>query len=169
MILSWTDNELLCGQASAYRTHRRTVGHTDRQTLATTLPHGQNWSWVKMIYSTVNLHSVTAHVLTEIGFKSLSRNQCTSLQISCFIAFNYSGDLLSTGWHGPTHIWSILYFQADITIYQIYWPIYKISIVSCQKGPTSHVYAWQIGPFWQDTLDICCLHQSLSSDNFTNS
>ena len=25
--------------------------------------------------------------------------------------------------------------------------------VSCQKGPTRHAYAWQIGPFWQDTLD----------------
>ena len=29
-----------------------------------------------------------------------------------------------------------------------------ISMVSCQKGPTRHEYAWQIGPFWQDTLDI---------------
>ena len=27
------------------------------------------------------------------------------------------------------------------------------SRVSCQKGPTRHAYAWQIGPFWQDTLD----------------
>ena len=31
--------------------------------------------------------------------------------------------------------------------------------VSCQKGPTRHAYAWQIGPFWQDALDIC-LHDS---------
>ena len=29
-----------------------------------------------------------------------------------------------------------------------------ISMVSCQKGPTRHVYAWQIGLFWQNTLDI---------------
>ena len=29
-----------------------------------------------------------------------------------------------------------------------------ISMVSCQKGPTRHAYAWQIGPFWQDTFDI---------------
>ena len=29
-----------------------------------------------------------------------------------------------------------------------------ISMVSCQKGPNRHAYAWQIGPFWQDTLDI---------------
>ena len=27
-------------------------------------------------------------------------------------------------------------------------------MVSCQKGPTRHAYAWQIGPFWQETLDI---------------
>ena len=30
-----------------------------------------------------------------------------------------------------------------------------ISRVSCQKNPTRHAYAWQIGPFWQDTLDLC--------------
>ena len=28
-------------------------------------------------------------------------------------------------------------------------------MVSCQKGPTRHAHAWQIGPFGQDTLDIC--------------
>ena len=28
-----------------------------------------------------------------------------------------------------------------------------ISMVSCQKGPTRHAHAWQIRPFWQDTLD----------------
>ena len=27
-------------------------------------------------------------------------------------------------------------------------------MVSCQKGPTRHAYAWQIGPFLQDTLDM---------------
>ena len=32
-----------------------------------------------------------------------------------------------------------------------------ISRVSCQKGPTRHAYAWQIGPFWQDTLDMWCI------------
>ena len=30
-------------------------------------------------------------------------------------------------------------------------------MVSCQKGPTRHAYAWQIGAFWQDTLEICLL------------
>ena len=38
-----------------------------------------------------------------------------------------------------------------IYIYIIYIYIY---MVSCQKGPTRNAYAWQIGPFWQDTLDI---------------
>ena len=33
-------------------------------------------------------------------------------------------------------------------------PVPNISMVSCQKGPTRHAHAWQIGPFWQDTLDI---------------
>ena len=33
------------------------------------------------------------------------------------------------------------------------WDVWFISMVSCQKGPTRHAYAWQIGPFWQDTLD----------------
>ena len=27
-------------------------------------------------------------------------------------------------------------------------------MVSCQKGPTCHAYAWQIGPFWQDTHEL---------------
>ena len=27
--------------------------------------------------------------------------------------------------------------------------------MSCQKGPIHHACAWQIGPFWQATLDIC--------------
>ena len=40
--------------------------------------------------------------------------------------------------------------------------ITMVSMVSCQKGPTRHAYAWQIGPFWQDTLDIWdILHELL--------
>ena len=38
-----------------------------------------------------------------------------------------------------------------------------ISMVSCQKGPTRHAYAWQIGPFWQDTLDILASGRSHSA------
>ena len=36
----------------------------------------------------------------------------------------------------------------------------QISMVPCQKGPTRHAYAWQIGPFWQDTLDMCIIGSS---------
>ena len=44
---------------------------------------------------------------------------------------------------------------ADVGFYR-YWKLsYVISMVSCQKGPTRHAYAWQIGPFWQDTIDMC--------------
>ena len=39
-----------------------------------------------------------------------------------------------------------------------------ISRVSCQKGPTRHAYAWQIGPFWQDTLDLTYIVQDYFSD-----
>ena len=28
------------------------------------------------------------------------------------------------------------------------------SMASCQNGPTRHAYAWQIGPFWQDTIEF---------------
>ena len=31
------------------------------------------------------------------------------------------------------------------------------SMVSCQKGPTRHAYAWRIGPFWQDALEVSSL------------
>ena len=36
-------------------------------------------------------------------------------------------------------------------------------MVSCQKGPTRHAYAWQIGPFWQDTLDMHTTNAMLCS------
>ena len=37
----------------------------------------------------------------------------------------------------------------------------QITRVSCQKCPTCHAYAWQIGPFWQDTLDNGLLLDSI--------
>ena len=38
----------------------------------------------------------------------------------------------------------------------------RITIVFCQKGPTRHAYAWQIGPFWQDILDILSVMKQVS-------
>ena len=56
----------------------------------------------------------------------------------------------------PTTFGDISYL--DITIwFEFQIPILYVSYmsrVSCQKGPTRHAYAWQIGPFWQDTLDV---------------
>ena len=41
-----------------------------------------------------------------------------------------------------------------LKIHSWYWELYIDAILP--KGPHCHAYAWQIGPFWQDTLDICC-------------
>ena len=45
-----------------------------------------------------------------------------------------------------------IYYIYRHTPYRQLWDC--ILMVSCQKGPTRHAYACQIGPFWQDTLDI---------------
>ena len=39
-----------------------------------------------------------------------------------------------------------------------------ILMVSCQKGPTRHAYAWQIGPFWQDTLNLSYIVNTMVTD-----
>ena len=44
-----------------------------------------------------------------------------------------------------------------------------MSRVSCQKDPTRHAYAWQIRPFWQETLDVRSygtLQQNVSTNLF---
>ena len=46
----------------------------------------------------------------------------------------------------------VMCFNKAVILKQDYF-IY-ISRVSCQKGLTRYDYAWQIGPFWQDTLDL---------------
>ena len=40
--------------------------------------------------------------------------------------------------------------------YELLWHVCTehSSMVSCQEGPTCHAYAWQIGPFWQDTPEF---------------
>ena len=48
------------------------------------------------------------------------------------------------------------------------WMVNAILMVSCQKGPTRHAYAWQIGPFWQDTLDIMCWSLGARSQGTNN-
>ena len=48
----------------------------------------------------------------------------------------------------------VITFQCGGKFMNISFHFCEISRVYCQKGPTCHAYAWQIGPFWQDTLDI---------------
>ena len=43
------------------------------------------------------------------------------------------------------------------------WSV-DISMVSYQKGPTRHAYAWQIGPFCQDTLDFAKMADEISRE-----
>ena len=46
------------------------------------------------------------------------------------------------------------------------------SRVSCQRAQPAIAYAWQIGPFWQDTLEIChseyVTAESIFSSNHIN-
>ena len=54
------------------------------------------------------------------------------------------------------------YFQTR-WFYGEYMDTQITSRVSCQKGTIRHAYAWQIGPSWQDTLDLSpypCSNQS---------
>ena len=46
------------------------------------------------------------------------------------------------------------YYYYYYNIIQLMW------MVSCQKGPTGHAYAWQIRLFWQDTLELSVPHQT---------
>ena len=41
-------------------------------------------------------------------------------------------------------------------------------MVSCQKGPALHAYAWQIGPFFQDTLDMLFPYMQRGLNNRDN-
>ena len=50
-------------------------------------------------------------------------------------------------------------YKQNLTTPKTYATTYNISMVSCQKGPTRHAYAWQIGPFWQDTLHLATNHR----------
>ena len=56
--------------------------------------------------------------------------------------------------HVTTWLVEILCYVAFKGSTAIFGNIVLLSRVSCKKGLTRHAYAWQIGPFWQDTLVI---------------
>ena len=65
----------------------------------------------------------------------------------------------------------VVYFQVSgmLMYYSPFWSIIQdISRVSCQKGPTRHAYAWQIGPFLQDTLDIQLGYQDMPNNKYVS-
>ena len=55
-----------------------------------------------------------------------------------------------------------------LPFYMYHLCVAHISMVSCQKGPTRHSYAWQIGPFWQDTLDLSPVYGSALSPVYSS-
>ena len=60
-------------------------------------------------------------------------------------------------WNLPSDIWAQPSDMFDMSnVFCLHW-WWHISRVSCKKGPTRHAYAWQIGPFWQDTLELYLL------------
>ena len=72
--------------------------------------------------------------------------------------------------HAPDPVSSLLQQAKEI------WQLHiEVSRISCQKGPTRHAYASQIGPFWQDTLNMrmssspimCFLQNTRYSEVFT--
>ena len=55
--------------------------------------------------------------------------------------------------------WAICRQSNDqVYILCMYWRLaleeLHTSRVPCQKGPICHAWAWQVGPFWQDTLNM---------------
>ena len=88
----------------------------------------------------------------------------TAMGISLFIVVNLQ-------MHNKRILWQLTFFydfrwdQLAFLLYvfmNMHGHIEYVSRVSCQKGPTHHAYAWQIGPFWQDTLDLkSCKHNDV--------
>ena len=52
-------------------------------------------------------------------------------------------------------------YARPVNIFPNFW--HCNSMVSCQKGPTRHAYAWQIGPFWQDTMELWYMYLVISN------
>ena len=51
--------------------------------------------------------------------------------------------------------------------YSLAWDIFcsrRQSMVSCQKSPIRHAYAWLIVPFWQDTLAVYLISSQVRSN-----
>ena len=78
VILAWTADELSCGQASDWYTHRHTHTLTDTQTGAMTIPEGQNWPRVK---SKMAPSQLTATWEVWFYLKCVYRKQISAIDI----------------------------------------------------------------------------------------
>ena len=84
-----------------------------------------------------------------------------SNMLICYTPWRISGDtiILTPNFassfkasHVTTWLVEILCYVAFKGSTADFGNIVLLSRVSCKKGLTRHAYAWQIGPFWQDTL-----------------
>ena len=91
------------------------------------------WSPIAMSYHTLYV------MLQKINTK------CTLIKI---IDTRYPSQVLHHHFDNACHPVGVKPFSQTLLIYHL------ISMVSCQKGPICHAYAWQIGSFWQDALAI---------------
>ena len=107
----------------------------------------KKWMWLSW---EINLNDKSLMALLVEVLQIICLKNCSTLSAS-FSAFPpflstiasvlyRTYRILVQGW-GYHHTWHMI--SSDI-----------ISRVSCQKGPTRHAYAWQIGPFWQNTFDM---------------
>ena len=60
--------------------------------------------------------------------------------------------------HGSSNTFPLVFWRFPV---KLPFGECHMSRVSCQKGPTRHAYAWQIGPFWQDTLNVFMMNQHI--------
>ena len=100
---------------------------------------------------TMNINYVLRMLIKHLGLGLLNLRSLISAQEKFWIMQSYQLDSFN-----HIHIWQVssqlscgdpVKYKRDIQ--------WLMSMVSCQKGPTRHAYTWQIGPFWQDTPDVC--------------
>ena len=133
MALQVTTNSIVCSIASSglqQRPHQNITG------LCEWNPAVTGDQWLKI--SDPSINDYTEHY-------SVDRTQI----LCSFSMFFFFFQALS--WHFTENT-SLINMNSTICP-QTFMTFGYNSKVSCKKGPTRHAYAWQIGPFWQDTLE----------------
>ena len=88
----------------------------------------------------------------------LSYTLCTQSFIVYLVLYLYISSIIVHSCEAFTHIFQVQFINTRNIVWFLWCQWRYIegynSMVSCQKGRTCHAYAWQIGPFWQDTLEL---------------